>query len=104
MEKLKELRESEKKNPADLANLLGISIQAYYRYENGKNEPNISKLKTIADYFNVSLDYLVGRNYLNEVGYLNETERAVVDCLKKMTETNQMKLLIQAQGILIAQS
>lgn len=41
---------------------LGISIMTYYRYERGEREPSLSTLVALADYFDVSLDYLVGRS------------------------------------------
>lgn len=41
---------------------LGISIMTYYRYERGDREPSLSTLVALADLFDVSLDYLVGRS------------------------------------------
>lgn len=46
----------------DLCAELGISIMTYYRYERGDREPSLSTLIALADIFDVSLDYLVGRS------------------------------------------
>lgn len=40
---------------------IGSSKPSYYRYENGDSEPSTQKLLELASYFNVSMDYLVGR-------------------------------------------
>ena len=60
-EKLKNLREINLKLQKDMALLLDISIRQYQRYEKGEQEPNIDTLIKIADFYNVSIDYLVGR-------------------------------------------
>ena len=41
---------------------IGVSEQSYQRYEYGKVVPSALVLITLADYFDVSLDYLVGRS------------------------------------------
>lgn len=60
-DRLKLLRGSHKKEQKDIADLLGISVRSIRFYESGKNEPSISRLILLADYFDVSIDYLVGR-------------------------------------------
>ena len=45
----------------DIANAIGLSLRAYQYYERGDCEPTASNLIALADYFNVSIDYLVGR-------------------------------------------
>ena len=45
-----------------VAAALGITEQAYQRYEYGKTVPSALVLIALADYFDVSLDYLVGRS------------------------------------------
>lgn len=40
---------------------IGSSKPSYYRYEHGDSEPSTQKLIALAKYFNVSIDYLVGR-------------------------------------------
>lgn len=59
---LKRLRKEHKANQIELANLLNISPRAFRFYESGDREPNIAGLIALADYFKVSLDYLVGRS------------------------------------------
>jgi transcriptional regulator with XRE-family HTH domain len=56
------LRESKRSLQKNLAELLGVSVRQYQRYEKGEQEPCIQNLIALADYFDVSLDYLVGRN------------------------------------------
>ena len=46
----------------DIANAAGVSIMGYYRYEKGSRQPTADKLIKIADFFNVSTDYLLGRS------------------------------------------
>ena len=45
----------------DTAHQLGFRYSTYCRYEHGGTEPTISDAARIADFFNVSLDYLAGR-------------------------------------------
>ena len=61
-DKLKQLRNQKKAKQSDISTLLNISTRNYQRYEYGVNEPNIDGLIQLADYFDVSLDYLVGRS------------------------------------------
>ena len=62
MEKLKELRKSKGKTQKQLSEFLGISQQAYATYELATRTPPIDIIEKLADYFNVSVDYLLGRN------------------------------------------
>ena len=58
--RIKDLREDHDKFLKDIAQLLGISQQYYSEYENGKRTITISHLITLAKYYDVSIDYLVG--------------------------------------------
>lgn len=58
---LKELRVAAKLKQSDMATMLGITIKQYQRYEYGTSFPRFADLIAIADYFNVSLDFLCGR-------------------------------------------
>ena len=59
--KLKEIRRSKGISQLKLAMDLNMSQNTISRYETGEREPGINELIKIADYFNVSIDYLLGR-------------------------------------------
>lgn len=59
--KLKSVRELCKLSQKEVAEKIFISQQAYAKYETGASSPNPETLKKIADLFNVSVDYLLGR-------------------------------------------
>ena len=61
MNRMKLLREQHNLNQTEVAKVLNISRQAYNFYENEKRDPDTSMLIRIADFYNVSLDYLLGR-------------------------------------------
>ena len=62
---LNSLREERFIPKRDLANVIHISRQQIKAYEDGDNVPNIETLVALADYFDVSADYLLGRdNYV----------------------------------------
>ncbi|MDS1004755.1 helix-turn-helix transcriptional regulator [Clostridium sporogenes] len=60
-DRLKELREEKEMTQEELGKLLNVSRQTVSGYEAGAIEPSISNLVKLADIFNVSLDYLLGR-------------------------------------------
>ena len=61
LSKLKDLRENKGYTQNQIAKLLQVSIRQYQRYEYGTSDPTREVLIKLADYFDVSLDYLVGR-------------------------------------------
>lgn len=62
MDVLRQLRKAANRTQQQMASMLGITQQAYAAYENDKSSPPNDVLEKIADYFNVSIDYLLGRN------------------------------------------
>lgn len=61
-ENLRKYRKSRRISQTELADFVGISQRTISHYENGSAEPSLITLCQIADYLNVSLDDLVGRN------------------------------------------
>ena len=60
------MREDSDKKQIELAKYLNIDQSTYSDYENGKINIPIEQLIKIADFYNVSLDYLVGRSDVRE--------------------------------------
>ena len=62
MERLKSLRESKKLKQSELAKEFKVSQSTIAMWETGKRDPDSESIKRVADYFNVSIDYLMGRS------------------------------------------
>ncbi|WP_167261108.1 helix-turn-helix domain-containing protein [Alkalibacillus almallahensis] len=60
-DRLKLLRKKQGRNQEDVASGVGISRARYSHYENNHVEPDIELIRKLADYFNVKVDYLLGR-------------------------------------------
>ena len=82
--KLSELRG--KLTKKETARLLGIEEKTYANYENENTEPKIKTLISIADFYNVSLDYLCDRPFNNGIGYINDRQRQLFNDIKELDE------------------
>lgn len=60
MENLKKLRKQHNLSQQKLADILHISQQSVYKYENNVTSPDLDTLTHMADFFNTSVDYLIG--------------------------------------------
>ena len=65
-ERLLALRQERDLSQKSLVKEMGIALNTYVRYERGEREPTASVLVQIADFYDVSLDYLVGRSEKRE--------------------------------------
>jgi len=61
MIRMKELREATGQTQSDVATKLAVSQQTYARWEGGKSEPSLAKLRDLASIFATTIDYLLGR-------------------------------------------
>ncbi|NJJ36746.1 helix-turn-helix transcriptional regulator [Clostridioides difficile] len=61
-EKLKYLRDLKKLTQKEVANSIGVTTSAYGFYEQGKRTPSPELIVKLAEYFNVTTDYLLGFN------------------------------------------
>lgn len=102
--KLKELRKENNITQEEMAKKLNIATSTYGGYELETSEPTIDTLCKLADYYGVSLDYLVGREYANEFAYLSEQEKIIVTTFRQMNNDNKLRYIAEGQGILIAQN
>ena len=60
-ERLLALRSERNLSQRGLVQEMGLALNTYVRYERGEREPTASVLVQIADFYGVTLDYLVGR-------------------------------------------
>lgn len=91
MNRLSELRKERHLTLKDMAKYLDVSVGSYNYYELGKTEPDIEKLKKLADFFCVSIDYLLGYTVNN---VLTNVNKEIVNNNSFITE-EEKKLLTQ---------
>ncbi len=84
LERLSELRKSKKWSLQDTADQLGIAKSTYAGYETGYRWPLLQSLSKIADLFNTSVDYILGRT--DDVRSENVIELAEI--MKKSRQNN----------------
>lgn len=89
MNNLKELRLQKGLRQIDIAKDFNIAKSTYCCYEKGINEPDIKTLIKLADYFDCSIDYLLGRENEDGTIYirgydLSKDEITIIDSLRKM--------------------
>ena len=59
--RIRDLREDLDMNQTELAKMLGMSQTGYSKYETGENDIPVAILEKLADFYNTSVDYLLGR-------------------------------------------
>lgn len=75
--RLKELRIGRNLLQRDVADVLNCSTPVYCRYEKGEREPPFDIVNRLADYYGVSVDFLLGREDVPDM--VRETEKAPAD-------------------------
>lgn len=61
-QRIKDLREDNDNKQTEIANLLNIGLSTYQRYERGELKIYLETAEKLANYYNVSLDYIAGRS------------------------------------------
>ena len=85
-ERLRELRKSKDLTQAQVADGINCTPAAYNRYETGERQPPTDALTKLADYFGVSLDYLLGRAPLRDSA-LSEYEIEFIKKLRSLPDS-----------------
>lgn len=94
--RLAEIRKSKKLKQMELAEMLNISQQVISNIERGVTAPDIEQLKKIADIYNISLDELVGREFLCDD--TDDVERKIISYIKQMdNEGKELSLGLLSQ-------
>ena len=91
--RIKYLREDSDKNQSEIAKYLNTTAQYYGKYESGEREIPFSRAIKIAEYYNVSLDYLAGRtdNQVFLKNAFNEDELRILAQYRILSERNKGK-------------
>ncbi len=91
LENLRALRKAEGVTQLELAEAIGVTQQSVNKYENHNIEPDIESLKRIADFFDTSIDYIVGHSELRfrpeelENYALNDEEARMIAAYRRLT-------------------
>lgn len=101
--RIKDLREDSDKTQGDVAEYLGTTAQHYGKYENGICELPFSRAIQLADYYNVSLDYIAGRSEYKFEQSLDVSELCLIKMWRALSERNKDKVEFLTEQLLSAQ-
>ena len=94
---LKKIRQAAVKTQAEVAKSVNITQFTYSNYENGKTQPDFKTLKNLADYFNVSIDFILGNELYNkpagEFYQLTDKQKELIPYIKNLDDETCMRVL-----------
>lgn len=92
--RIRDLREDADKTQSEIAEYLGTTAQYYGKYEKGERELPLARAIELADYYNVTLDYLAGRTNIKIMRsdtFLTEDEINIISRYRDLSERNKGK-------------
>ncbi len=98
-QKIKDLRIENNLKQIELAKLLNISQSAIVKYEKEQLQPNIDILNAIADIFNCTVDYILGREsedgvvVIENLTFFKDNERVLLKSFRKLSTDKQDKVM-----------
>lgn len=99
-QRLKILREEKGLKQIDIANILGVGRTTYTQYETEKSEPDLATVAKLADFFGVSIDYLLGKTDIRTpkedelIKSLFGDNPELFELLKRFTEREDLKNIL----------
>ena len=103
MNRIKELRKERGLKQVDLCKTLGVSQAALSGYETGNYQPDNDILIKIADYFDTTVDYLLGKSDIKkpltseDMSGLTEKQIKILEMMSELPEQDQDDLIQQAE-------
>lgn len=99
--RLQTLRKKQGLTQDNLAKILHTSRSRIANYEQGKRQPDFEMQEAIADYFNVTIDYLFGREYKGMSYDSDKVDKAIelYDRIQNLTPANQTALLTLLESL-----
>lgn len=104
--KLKELRKEKKLTQEEVSKDLNLVKRTYFNYENELREPDIATLIKLADYFDVTVDELIGheapKNELTNIR-LTDNQKYAIGQLLRLNEMNLLLATSYCKGLYATQ-
>lgn len=98
-ERIKDLRIKKNFSQQRLADLIDVNKQTISQYERGVRFPTKENLEALCDVFNVSSDYLLGRDDVTAI-LLSQRELTLIDNYRIMNDDGQHQLLQRSEELL----
>lgn len=86
MNRIKELRLRKELKQVELAEIIGMSQSSLSGYESGKIEPDQETLIRLSEFFDVSIDYLLGISELKKAPTLEQVDAEELQLLKELVD------------------
>lgn len=98
-------RRNAKKTQNEIAKIINVAPTTYLGYEKGTSEPSIKTLMTLADYFNTTIDALVGHEtrHIIDTSAMSLAKIELINQIKQLDENAVNSLNGFLQGILYAE-
>ena len=105
-QRLKELLKENQLTYSAVATKTGIPITTLSNYINRGSSPSITQLNLLADFFEVSVDYLIGRaddfgnvNVITNGAELSKDEKTLLECFGKLGPFEREAIMIQIKAL-----
>ncbi len=100
-QRLKDLKEDADLTQKDVAEIIGVSVNHYGKYERGETDIPFEKVIALADYYGVSLDYIAGRtNRKSCSGSIIEKKADISDIYHRLSEKDKGRLELFAEMLI----
>lgn len=97
--RLKELMEERNVKQLDISAALGVGRSSISQYANGQREPDINTLKKLADYFGVTVDYLINHDTKNSKE--PPAPRNFINVGGKKYDLNETPVKLEINGVVV---
>ena len=87
--RLAELRSKAGLTQQELADKIKISRATYAQYEIGRRHPDYETLQRLADYFEVSIDYMMGRSGIMQPEFEAKEDQELYEIIKKLSDEDK---------------
>ena len=95
LKNLRSIRLSNNLTTSQVAENIGVSLRTYQNYENGSTEMPYELIKKLADFFNCSVDYLLGHQPQNVLylDSLTDEQKEAVELIKQLDNRQVLKVI-----------